>query len=165
MDLFRWIDSSVAWEILTPWKSGSYWHMSFTTRPAMGVVVLALLQNCKLQIANCLHFCYLAQSQLRLNSISLNIPVPIRLTAKYMRYVPIQQTIGCSTYKVSQMDYVSVWIVFVRWHLISCREGVVIMLLYLQYSHKQCGKCLLKYPVTFIFYWASHSHFHLSIGH
>ncbi len=25
MDLFRGIDSSVAWEILTPWKSGSYW--------------------------------------------------------------------------------------------------------------------------------------------
>ncbi len=35
MDLFRWIDSSVAWEILTHWKPGSYWNVSFTTRPAL----------------------------------------------------------------------------------------------------------------------------------
>ncbi len=71
MDLFRWIDTSVAWEILTPCKSRSYWHVSFTTHPALyGDGRAGTLQNCKLQIANCLYFFYQAQSQLSHNSIS-----------------------------------------------------------------------------------------------
>ncbi len=50
----------------------SYWHVSFTTRPTLYWAGWAgTLQNCKLQIANSLHFFYLAQSYLSYDSAAL----------------------------------------------------------------------------------------------